>query len=307
MRIKFWGVRGSTPTPERRNSRYGGNTSCVEITLADGTLVILDCGSGLRALGKNLLRRHGKQPIRGAIFLSHFHWDHIQGIPFFVPLYAPGNVFLFHAVRRGDYDLKAAIEGQMANPYFPVNMSAMRAQRFFRELNHEPIRCGGAVITCAELNHPQGCVGFRVEADNAIFTYASDNEHGSPVHDRNVRELARGADVLVYDAQYTPEQYRADKKSWGHSTWEEGARIAEECGVERLVLFHHDPDHDDIFMDRLVAKARRTFAGACAAAEGLTLYLGKARIEEETDAPESVLQPHPETSGREPALTLLSG
>lgn len=303
MRIKFWGVRGSTPTPERRNSRYGGNTSCVEITLADGTLLVLDCGSGLRALGKNLLRRHGKQAIRGAIFLSHFHWDHIQGIPFFVPLYAPGNVFLFHAVHRGDYDLKAAIEGQMANPYFPVNTSAMRAQRYFRDLNHEPIRCGGAVVTSAELNHPQGCVGFRVEADGGVFVYASDHEHGSPVHDRNVRELARGADVLVYDAQYTPEQYRADKKGWGHSTWEQGARIAEECGVERLVLFHHDPEHDDVFMDRLVTKARKTFAGACAAAEGLTFYLGKARIEEETDAPESVLQP----PQREPALTLLSG
>jgi len=279
MRIKFWGVRGSTPTPERRNSRYGGNTSCVEVTLADGTLIILDCGSGLRSLGRSLLRRNGKQPLRAAIFLTHFHWDHIQGIPFFAPLYAPGNVFQFHSVQHRELELKAAIEGQMSNPYFPVDMSVMRSQRYFRELNAHPVTVGRAEISWAELNHPQGCIGFRVEADDAVFAYATDTEPGSPVHDRNVRQLARNADVFVYDAQYTPEQLRGEKKGWGHSTYEEGARIALECGARRLVMFHHDPDHDDAYMDRLVLRAQSVYANTLAAAEGLTLKIARGNVE----------------------------
>ena len=138
MRIKFWGVRGSTPTPERRNSRYGGNTCCLEIRLANGTIIVLDCGSGLRALGKSLLHEFGEHPIHGYVFMTHFHWDHIQGIPFFGPLYRKGNVFLFHSVLRKGLELRAAVEGQMVNPYFPVDMSAMGAVRHFFDLDERP-------------------------------------------------------------------------------------------------------------------------------------------------------------------------
>jgi phosphoribosyl 1,2-cyclic phosphodiesterase len=273
MRIKFWGVRGSTPTPEQRNARYGGNTPCIEVRLANNTLLVLDCGSGMRPLGKSLLREFGDRPISGYVFLTHFHWDHIQGIPFFLPLYRKGNTFLFHSVKRKGSELQATIEGQMTNPYFPVDMEAMGSTRHFLNLEERPININGAIIRSAPLNHPQGCVAYRIEADGAVFVLATDTEPGSREHDLSVREIARDADLLVYDSQYTPEQLRRDKKGWGHSCWQEGVRIARECGVKALALFHHDPDGDDIFLDSLVEGARSEFSNAFGSQEGLELEL----------------------------------
>lgn len=273
MKIKFWGVRGSTPTPERRNSRYGGNTPCVEVKLANGTLIILDCGTGLRPLGKSLVREAGSRPILAYVFMTHFHWDHIQGIPFFLPLYKKGNYFLFHSVLRKGMELREAVEGQMAGPYFPVDMSVMASVRHFYELDEHPINLNGAVISSAPLHHPQGCVGYRIESDGAVFVFATDTEPGSPPHDRSVRKLAQDADLFVYDSQYTPEQLLGEKKGWGHSTWLEGTRIARETGVKRLALFHHDPDNDDPFVDTLVEKARQEFPNSVGAAEGMEIEL----------------------------------
>jgi phosphoribosyl 1,2-cyclic phosphodiesterase len=278
MKIKFWGVRGSTPTPERRNSRYGGNTPCVEVRLANGTLIVLDCGSGLRALGKSLLREFDEHPIHGYVFMTHFHWDHIQGIPFFLPLYRKGNIFLFHSVSRKGLELRGAVEGQMVNPYFPVDMTAMGAVRHFFDLDENPINLNNAIISSAPLSHPQECVAYRVEADGGVFVFATDTEPGSPFHDRSLRDLAQGADVLVYDAQYTPEQLLGDRKGWGHSSWLEGTRIAHECGVKQLVLFHHDPDNDDAFVDGLVEKARQEFHHVMGAAEGMEFGLPRGEM-----------------------------
>lgn len=273
MRIKFWGVRGSTPTPERRNSGYGGNTTCLEIRLENGTIIILDCGSGLRALGNSLLREFGEESFHAYFFLTHFHWDHIQGIPFFVPLYRKENSFFFHAVKRQETELKGVIEGQLASPYFPVDVTILRSTKHFYDLEFEPINVNGAVIRSGPLYHPQECVGYRVEADGGVFVLATDTEPGSPVHDRSVRELAQDADVLVYDAQYTPEQLAGEKKGWGHSTWLEGTRIAKESNVKHLVLFHHDPEHDDAMVDSLVEDARKEFKNSIGAAEGVEICL----------------------------------
>jgi phosphoribosyl 1,2-cyclic phosphodiesterase len=278
MQIRLWGVRGSTPTPEPRNSRYGGNTSCLEVRLADNTLIILDCGSGMRGLGKSLQEEFGEQAIQASLFLTHFHWDHIQGIPFFLPLYRRGNNFLFHSVLRTGSGLKDAIEGQMANPYFPVNMGVMGGTRHFSNLDGSPISLQGATLRTASLNHPQGCVGYRIEADGGVFVLATDTEPGPPVHDRALRDLARNADVLVYDAQYTPQQMAAEKKGWGHSCWLEGVRIAQECSVKNLILFHHDPDRDDTQVDAIVVNARKEFPKTWGANEGLTISLPEGII-----------------------------
>jgi hypothetical protein len=161
----------------------------------------------------------------------------------------------------------------MANPYFPVNMSAMGSTRNFYDLEEGPVDICGAKISSAPLNHPQGCVGYRIEADGGVFVLATDTEPGSPTHDRSVRELARGADVLVYDAQYTPEQLAGERKGWGHGSWLEGVRIAQESGVKRLLLFHHDPDSNDAYVDGLVANAQREFSDSTGAAEGLSIDL----------------------------------
>ena len=273
MRIRLWGVRGSTPTPDPRNSRYGGNTCCLEVRLANDSLIILDCGSGIRGLGKSLLGEFGERPIQASVFLTHFHWDHIQGIPFFLPLYHSGNSFQFHSVLHKGSRLKDTIEGQMVNPYFPVNMGTMSAHRRFLNLDEKQVNIDGAILKSAALNHPQGCIGYRIEADGGVFVLATDNEPGSPVHDQNVRELARDADVMVYDAQYTPEQLKSEKKGWGHSSWLEGVRIAQECNVKHLILFHHDPDSDDAYVDGLVIRARQEFTNVWGANEGLTIHL----------------------------------
>jgi phosphoribosyl 1,2-cyclic phosphodiesterase len=278
MKVRLWGVRGSTPTPEKRNWRYGGNTSCIEVRLDNGTIIILDCGSGLRALGKSILGEFGDRPVEAHFFLTHFHWDHIQGIPFFLPLYKKGNSFLFHSVLHQSAELRQAIEGQMTNPYFPVEMSTMGAKRHFADLGDAPTDLNGAVIRTAPLNHPQGCVGYRIEADGCVFVLATDTEPGSPVHDRSVRELARGGDLLVYDSQYTPHQLEGERKGWGHSSWREGVRIAQEQGVKRLVLFHHDPDSDDARVDSLVAAARQEFPCTTGGAEGIEFHLNTGEV-----------------------------
>jgi phosphoribosyl 1,2-cyclic phosphodiesterase len=278
MKVRLWGVRGSTPTPEKGNGRYGGNTSCVEVRLDNDTLIILDCGSGLRVLGKSILREFTDRTVQAYIFLTHFHWDHIQGIPFFLPLYRKGNTFLFHSLLRRGSELQQTIEGQMGNPYFPVDMSAMGAKRHFFDLQEGPVNINGAVISSALLNHPQGCVGYRIEADGRVFVLATDTEPGSPFHDHAVRDLAQDADLLLYDSQYTPEQLEGEKKGWGHSSWKEGVRIAQERGVKRLVLYHHDPDSDDAYVDSLVAQARKEFPNTIGAAEGLEFCLKTGEV-----------------------------
>ncbi|MBI4167005.1 MAG: MBL fold metallo-hydrolase [Acidobacteria bacterium] len=278
MRIKFWGVRGSIPTPEHRNHRYGGNTTCVEVRLDDGTIFILDCGSGVRPLGKSLEREFEGKSIQAYVLMSHFHWDHIQGVPFFAPLYRPGNTFLFLSVKRKKSDLQGLIEGQMGSPHFPVDMGALLSARSFWSLDYGEISVQSATIRTAPLNHPQGCVAFRIDADGASLVFATDTEPGSVAHDHALRNLAEGADLLIYDAQYTPEQLQGERKGWGHSTWLEGVRIARECGIRRLALTHHDPESDDVFVDGLVKQARELMPEIEGASEGLEIDLAQDSV-----------------------------
>ncbi len=272
MLVKFWGVRGSTPTPQSENLRYGGNTSCVEVRI-NGQIYIFDCGTGFRNLGKQLIAEHQERSIHAHIFLSHFHWDHIQGIPFFGPLYSnPENYFFFHSSSRSR-GLQRAIEEQMSDPYFPVDMSEMAAHRNFYDIEEDRIAFDDCVIQSMWLNHPQGCLGFRVETEDKVVVYATDNEPGHPVFDKNVRQLAEGADVLIYDAQYLPEEYIANKRGWGHSHWREAVNIVTESGTKELILFHHDPEHSDTAIDSIVSKAREYYPRVRAASEGMEIQL----------------------------------
>lgn len=272
MYLKFWGVRGSTPTPQRENLRYGGNTPCVEVR-AENRIYVFDCGTGFRVLGNHLRREFGRRPLNARIFLSHYHWDHIQGIPFFVPLYHRENHFRFHSFRSGQADVQQALEEQMITPYFPVEMGAMLARREFVVIGEGIQRYDGLQISTLRLNHPQGCLGYRIEHRGKVVAYATDNEPGDRLGDQNVRTLADGADVLIYDSQYTPREYKTAKKSWGHSTWEEGVAIAREARVKQLVLFHHDPDHDDPQVAAIERAAQRRFRNSVAAREGMAIRL----------------------------------
>ena len=272
MLARFWGVRGSTPTPQADNLRYGGNTSCVEVRIND-QIYIFDCGTGFRNLGKQLVKEFAGRPMNAHVFLSHFHWDHIQGIPFFTPLYnSRENYFFFHSSSRSR-SLQRAIEEQMSDPYFPVDMSEMAAHRNFYDIEEDRIAFDDCVVQSMWLNHPQGCLGFRIEAGDKVLVYATDNEPGHPVFDKNVRQLAEGADVLIYDAQYLPEEYTAAKKGWGHSHWREAVNIVLESGAKELILFHHDPDHTDGMIDKLVANAREYYPKVRAASEGMEILL----------------------------------
>jgi phosphoribosyl 1,2-cyclic phosphodiesterase len=281
-KLSFWGVRGSTPTVDRATWRYGGNTPCLELVTPDGSQFILDCGTGLRMLGKRWAAATGDRTIEASIFVTHYHWDHIQGIPFFAPLYSTQNRFHFYSFRSeflGQDSLKRVFEAQMAHPYFPVDLSAMSAARDFTEVaGGDRFQVSDTCVTACWLNHPQGCLGFRFETPAGVVVYATDNEPGKPEFDRRLRELADGADIFINDAQYTPEQLNAHR-GWGHSSWLEGVRAAEAAGVRNLVLFHHDPDSSDRVVDGILRDARNRFENAWAAAEGMVMTLGAEQTE----------------------------
>ncbi len=279
-KLSFWGVRGSTPTVDPATWRYGGNTPCLELVAPDGTKFILDCGTGLRVLGSRWAADGGATSPTTHIFVTHYHWDHIQGLPFFSPLYDEKNQFQFYSFRSkflGPDSLRQVFETQMALPYFPVDFSAMNARRKFREVEGgESFQIGENRITTRWLNHPQGCLGFRIETPAGIVVYATDNEPGVPEFDKNLRELAVGADIFINDAQYSPSQLATDRKGWGHSSWKEGVKVAREANVKTLVLFHHDPDSTDRVVDQLLRHAREEFDSVFAASEGMVITLGAA-------------------------------
>ena len=279
-KLSFWGVRGSTPTVDPATWRYGGNTPCLELVAPDSTKFILDCGTGLRVLG-NRWGAEGTGVSPGThIFVTHYHWDHIQGLPFFAPLYNEKNHFQFYSFRSeflGPNSLRQVFEAQMALPYFPVDFSAMSAHRKFREVEGgESFKIGENRVTTRQLNHPQGCLGFRIETPAGIVVYTTDNEPGVPALDKNLRELADGADIFINDAQYTPAQLATERKGWGHSSWSEGVKVAREVNVKNLVLFHHDPDSTDRVLDQILGRARDAFDSVYAASEGMVITLGAA-------------------------------
>jgi phosphoribosyl 1,2-cyclic phosphodiesterase len=290
-KLSFWGVRGSTPTVDPATWRYGGNTPCLELVAPDSTRFILDCGTGLRVLGNRWGADGAGAPPDTHIFVTHYHWDHIQGLPFFAPLYDQKNHFQFYSFRSdflGPDSLRQVFEAQMALPYFPVDVTAMNARRKFREVEGgESFKIGENRIATRLLNHPQGCLGFRIETPAGTVAYATDNEPGVSALDKNLRELADGADIFINDAQYTPAQLVGERKGWGHSSWSEGVKVAREANVKTLVLFHHDPDSTDRIVDHLLGKARAEFDSVYAASEGMAITLGAANEPVQAHLPSS--------------------
>jgi phosphoribosyl 1,2-cyclic phosphodiesterase len=282
-KLVFWGVRGSTPTPERENGRYGGNTPCLELTAPDGTHVILDCGTGLRVLGNRWSQSNALHGGESHVLVTHYHWDHLQGIPFFHPFFEAQNHFYFYSFESrylGPDSLRKALESQLASPYFPIDATSMAAQRTFRDVSSgESWQIGGVRVTAERLNHPQGCLGYRLETSAGSIVYATDNEPDGGEYDKSLRRLAQNADVLIYDAQYSPEQLASTRKGWGHSSWLEAVKVARESKVANLMLFHHDPDSSDRTIDGYLSAARQEFPATWAATEGMSINLSDRGVE----------------------------
>ncbi|MBV5261211.1 MBL fold metallo-hydrolase [Synechococcus moorigangaii CMS01] len=279
FKINFWGVRGSIPCPGRQTVRYGGNTPCVEMLAGDQRL-IFDGGTGLRVLGEALMAQ--AEPIAAHLFFSHSHWDHIQGFPFFMPAFKAGNQFNIYGVlldQGGDaVTIQQRLHDQMLHPNFPVPLQVMQAKlRFFALALGETLSLGDDLtITNARLNHPGGAVGYRVNWQGLGIAYITDTEHYRDRLDGRVLGLAQGADVLIIDATYTDQEYydpHQSKLGWGHSTWQEAVKIAQAAQVQQLVLFHHDPNHDDDFLDQIWEEARQRFPKTAIAQEGQSIVL----------------------------------
>ena len=291
MRVRFWGTRGSIATPGPGTVRYGGNTSCVEVRSAAGTLVVLDCGTGLHGLGRSLVAT-GKRPLRGHVLISHTHWDHIQGFPFFDPFFAADNEWDIYAPRGLAQSLRETLAGQMQYTYFPVTLEQLGASIHYHDLVEGSFRIDDVRVRTLYLNHPALTLGYRLEADGASVVYACDHEpyarrlatgEGEITgQDRRHADFLANADLVIHDAQYAAGEYPA-KTGWGHSTAEYAAAVCRLAGARRLALTHHDPHRDDAAVDRVVGGVRKWLgAGASsldvfAAAEGQTLELGAAR------------------------------
>jgi phosphoribosyl 1,2-cyclic phosphodiesterase len=273
-------VRGSIPTPGPDTVKIGGNTSCVEVR-AGKTLLVFDGGTGLRILGKKLVK---EMPIEAHIFFSHVHWDHIQGFPFFDPAFVPGNQIHLYGGNNVSRTLEETLAGQMDHPNFPVHLSDMGAKMSFHDLQEgEAVTLddgqGGTIrITTGKGNHPNGVWAYRVEHGGRSFVYATDTEHYKEI-DQALLALSRDVDVLVYDSQYTPEEYSGNagtggpKVGWGHSTFEEAAKLAQAAKAKKLVLFHHDPLQSDAQVSEKERRARALFPNVIAAYEGLVIDL----------------------------------
>ncbi|MBV9073443.1 MAG: response regulator [Acidobacteria bacterium] len=262
FRVKFWGTRGSIATPGPETVRYGGNTACVEVRCGED-IIIFDCGTGIRELGLELAREYAEKNLEVHLFVSHTHWDHIQGFPFFQPAYRPGNRVNIFSLHSPDRSLEKLFTGQMDGNYFPVTLDDLMARLHFEELVGD-VQIGDVKISHMHLNHPGLALSFRMESKGRSFVYMTDHEPyqkllGESAHtkklDAEIDAFAKHADLLIREAQYTDEEYLV-KKGWGHSSTSDAASTAMNADVKKLVLFHHDPMHDDQQVDAIVESCR---------------------------------------------------
>ncbi|MDH5760579.1 MAG: MBL fold metallo-hydrolase [Gemmatimonadota bacterium] len=285
LSVRCWGTRGSIPSPGPATTRYGGNTSCVAVRVG-GRCFIFDAGTGIRPLGHQILdlSRTPDTPL----FLTHFHWDHIQGLPFFVPLYTEGAVLKILGPRQPDADMREIFERQMAPIHFPVPFSMVAAQLDFGHMEHDEWEDGGVTVRSMQVRHPSTVLGYRIEAGGVSVCFIPDNELEGEGYDlgpdwrARLVEFVGGADLLIHDSMYTDSEY-AERRGWGHSTFRQSVDLARDAGVRRLLFFHHDPQRSDDALDAIVdrtrdeAAARGVSLEMAAAAEGEEIHLHEGR------------------------------
>ncbi|MBD1891126.1 MBL fold metallo-hydrolase [Coleofasciculus sp. FACHB-SPT9] len=273
--LQFWGVRGSIPSPGKDTVRYGGNTSCIEMQIG-GKRLIFDGGTGLRLLSKDLINQ--QQSVEAYMFFTHYHWDHIQGVPFFKPAFMEGNCFHIYGAVPPDADsMKQHFCDRVMHSNSPVPLQGMEADlKFYELICGDTFQVDDITIETGPLNHPNGAMGYRVTWQGHTVFYCTDTEHLPDRPDENVLHLAREADVLIYDAMYTDEEYnnpKSPKVGWGHSTWQEGVKVAQAAGVNRLAIFHHEPNHSDDFLDKIETQVQEVSPGSFLAREGMIVQV----------------------------------
>ncbi|MBS4028026.1 MAG: MBL fold metallo-hydrolase [Ignavibacteriales bacterium] len=297
MKVTFWGTRGSIPSPGQHTVRYGGNTPCVEVRLDDDSLIIFDAGSGIRLLGNRLAA--GKKVVRSSILITHEHWDHIQGLPFFVPAFIPGNEFKIVGTGPNRFSLKMALSNQMRRLYFPVKLKELEARFSFHSVKEEEFEINGASVKTIFVNHPTFALGYRLTHGGRSIVYVSDNEpldkktlaqmgtrrsiiksfveaHNDP--NQRLYDFVRDADLFIHDSFFTPDEY-VQHIGWGHSHYLFTLQVAREANVKHCVLFHHHPNRTDDEIDEIVTICRTEITRmnlkmqCSAAAEGQQIVL----------------------------------
>lgn len=276
MQVRFWGVRGTIPAPGPDTVRLGGNTACLDVLTSDQQLIVLDAGSGIRRLGIALSEEYPHR-IVGTILISHTHWDHIQGFPFFAPLVGPQskqNRFVVVGQKRVGQQLETVLAGQIIEPYLPFAFKELAADIHVKEVRggEEIVVGDDTIVRVEELRHPGGCLGFRIENSGVVLAYCTDSSHENDHLMENVLRLAKDADLLVHDAQYSLEQ-RNLYPDYGHSSWLEAAQVAIEANAKYLALFHYDPNASDDYMEAILARTREVFPRTILSREGLVLNL----------------------------------
>jgi phosphoribosyl 1,2-cyclic phosphodiesterase len=272
--VRYWGVRGTIPTPGPDTIRVGGNTSCVEIRTSDNQLIIIDAGSGILPLGRHLIQTHPGR-IVGNILISHTHWDHIQGFPFFAPVWGRTNRFILFGRKRVGQRLEEIVAGQFLEPYLPFAYKSLPADLIVKEVSDgESLIIGeNTRVEVALMNHPGGCLGFRIEDNGVVLAYCSDVGHEPDLLDPAVLKLAHRADLLIHDAHFGSGEEKKLRADWGHSTWTEAAQAAIEAKVRNLSLFHFSPDLSDDAVETILLHTRDIFPRTFLAREGRQLQL----------------------------------
>ena len=269
MKVTFYGTRGTMPVADPNYTRFGGNTACILVAFSTGRVAILDAGTGIRKLGNDLLRSSHEQFGNISIILSHTHWDHIQGFPYFELAYDPRRNFTISICGKGRMgkDLKSIFSTQMQNDFFPVSLEEMGAKFTFLQPDITTYEHpSGIKLEASKHSHRGDAYGYRIEEGGKTLVYCTDVEHKDGI-DPNVVALSKNADLLIHDAQYTPDELKV-KRGWGHSSWEQAIEVAERAGVKKLALFHHDPEHHDTFLSNMEIECRKRFADLFLAREG---------------------------------------
>jgi len=269
MELEFWGVRGTAPVSSRDKMKYGGHTPCAVVTGAAGETVIIDAGTGIKDLGEKMMESAGADETRYHVFLTHFHLDHVIGLPFFAPLYSPQAVFTFYS-HLSPQEAEKCLRAVMGGMSFPVDFRETASRKSFVKVERDSYPIGKLKISACPLLHPQGSLAYRIEEGKVSIVFATDTEPPEQGMDERLASFIKGVTCVIYDATFTPEEYLR-RQGWGHSTWLEGAKLARQSGVRKLVLSHFNPDHNDRQIDEMVKQARKEFRRTYAARERMRL------------------------------------